>query len=133
MFIEVGQSFVEIRSFEQREYDEFAALSGDDNPIHVDPEFCRGTRFGRTLAHGMMLFSTLVGALHRRWGNGLELVEHSLRFPGPTFTGDRIELRLEVVEVDAALGRAELLTALVRDDGSVSCEGRAKLRWEVAA
>ena len=45
--------------FTQRQFDEYARLSGDDNPIHVDAAFAAGTRFGRTVAHGMFLFSVL--------------------------------------------------------------------------
>ena len=37
-------------------FDRFARLSGDDNPIHVDPAFSARTRFGRTVAHGMLLY-----------------------------------------------------------------------------
>jgi len=43
----------------QADFDAFAAVSGDDNPIHVDPEFSAHTRFGRTVAHGMLLYSRL--------------------------------------------------------------------------
>jgi 3-hydroxybutyryl-CoA dehydratase len=37
----------------------FAEISGGDNPIHVDPGYAAGSRFGRTLAHGMMLYAHL--------------------------------------------------------------------------
>ena len=39
----------------QEEFDLFARISGDDNPIHVDPEFSARTRFGRTVSHGMLI------------------------------------------------------------------------------
>ena len=41
----------------QDAFDRFAALSGDDNPIHVDPDFSARTRFGRTVSHGMLIYS----------------------------------------------------------------------------
>ena len=50
-----------VRSFTQADFDAFATLSGDDNPIHVDPEFSAGTRFGKTVAHGALLCSVLRG------------------------------------------------------------------------
>ena len=61
--IKVGDRALITRTFTQRDYDRFAALSGDDNPIHVDPEFARTTRFGRTLCHGMLLYSTLCATM----------------------------------------------------------------------
>lgn len=46
----------------QADFDRFAALSGDDNPIHCDPAFAQSHRFGATVAHGMFLWSLLPGA-----------------------------------------------------------------------
>src|SRR5210317_380667 len=47
----------------QADFDAFAELSGDDNPIHVDPAFCAKTRFGRTVSHGMLLSTVLRGLI----------------------------------------------------------------------
>ena len=44
-----GDTFVFERTLTQGDFDAFATLSGDDNPIHVDPAFAARTRFGRTL------------------------------------------------------------------------------------
>ena len=49
--------------FTQDDFNRFAALSGDDNPIHVDPEFSARTKFGRTVAHGMLLYGVISGAV----------------------------------------------------------------------
>ncbi len=51
----------------QRDFDRFAALSRDDNPIHCDPVFARGTHFGATVAHGMFLYGMICGAITRRF------------------------------------------------------------------
>ncbi|NDJ34144.1 MAG: hypothetical protein GYB64_05715, partial [Chloroflexi bacterium] len=53
----IGTVIERKRTFTQADFDLFAELSGDDNPIHVDPTFSARTRFGRTAAHGMMLYS----------------------------------------------------------------------------
>src|SRR5688500_2787 len=50
-----------VRSLSQAEFDLFARISGDNNPIHVDPEFSARTRFGRTVSHGMLLYTVLWG------------------------------------------------------------------------
>ena len=55
----VGETITRPLSFTQAQFDRFAALSGDDNPIHVDPQFAARTRFGRTVAHGMFLLSLI--------------------------------------------------------------------------
>jgi acyl dehydratase len=122
----VGDSISVKRIFTQDDYDRFARLSGDDNPIHVDPVFAARTRFGRTLAHGMLLFSTLSAAVHELFAEGgAELVEQELMFPGPTFTGEEMTIRLEVLAISARGERAEVGVTITRPDGSASLVGKS--------
>ena len=115
------------RVLTQDDFDAFARISGDDNPIHVDPAFAATTRFGRTLAHGMHLFGTLAAAMHVHFpGPGTKILDQKLKFPGPTFAGDALTVRLEVLDVDGS--DAVLSTTITRSDGSVSCEGEATVR-----
>ena len=48
MAYNVGHQETFKRSFTQQDFARFADLSGDNNPIHVDPQFSARTRFGRT-------------------------------------------------------------------------------------
>jgi len=79
----------------QHEFDAFARLSGDDNPIHVDPAFSARTRFGRTVSHGMLIYAKL-WALLRQTRPGAAHRMQTLMFPAPSFAGE--PLRLEVRE-----------------------------------
>lgn len=81
--------------FTQRQFDEYARLSGDNNPIHVDAAFAARTRFGRTVAHGMFLFSVLQAAIAREIGGPLRLQSQEFVFSAPTFTGDPLLLVLD--------------------------------------
>jgi acyl dehydratase len=82
--------------FGQADFDEFARLSGDDNPIHVDPEFCRRTRFGRPVAHGMMLFGMLDAAVNRWLELPLAVWSQELTFRAPTYADDDLVATLRV-------------------------------------
>jgi 3-hydroxybutyryl-CoA dehydratase len=81
----------------------FAGLTGDAHPIHYDDEYAKGTRFGRRLAHGLLLTSmTAVGAstlspLMER--SIVAFVEQTTRFLAPAFVGDTIKPRHEVIEL----------------------------------
>ena len=119
----VGHQLVVTRTFTQGDFDTFARLSGDDNPIHVDPEFAARTRFGRTLAHGMMLFSTISGLIRRAYDAELEAIE--LMFPGPTYVGDAMTLQLTVVSRDGA--RAEIAAHIHGPDGTPACVATARI------
>jgi 3-hydroxybutyryl-CoA dehydratase len=64
----VGQTFVgEPRIVEDEQFGLFACLTGDDHPIHYDDDFAAKTRFGKRLAHGLLLMSmTALGPLRCR-------------------------------------------------------------------
>lgn len=77
----------------QAEFDLFARLSGDDNAIHVDPEFCARNGFGRTVSHGMLIYAKLWGLLHRHKPS-LVQSRQALMFPNPAFAGEALLLTI---------------------------------------
>ena len=124
-----GQTGDLYRSFEQSDFDRFASISGDDNPIHVDPAFAARTKFGRTVAHGMLLYSVVCSVLGTRVpGPGTVQLEQELMFPNPTYTGEMIHAHVELTEIDSAAGEAGLTTVLLREDGKPGLEGRTRVR-----
>ena len=86
----------------QTDFDRFARLSGDDNPIHCDPAFAARSHFGATVAHGMMLYGCIAKGLTELVpGAAAVQLGQTLMFPNPTFVNDPIIVSL-VVEGDAA-------------------------------
>ena len=121
----IGQTFTITRTFTQADFNRFAALSGDDNPIHVDPEFSARTKFGRTVAHGMLLYGTICGAVSQHFPGAVQL-EQDLRFPSPTYTDEAITIQLTVKEINADTVRIE--ATIMRPSGQVTCEGSMVVR-----
>ncbi len=73
----------------QADFDLFAEVSGDDNPIHVDPEFSARTRFGHTVSHGMLLYSWAWALLAETFPG--RAPDHAqLMFPNPCYAGEEI-------------------------------------------
>ncbi|MCG7493268.1 MaoC/PaaZ C-terminal domain-containing protein [Thalassobius sp. Cn5-15] len=105
----------------QGDFDAFARVSGDDNAIHVDPDFCAQTTFGRTVSHGMLIYSKLWGMV-RRYDPSLRQVSQQMMFPNPAFTGE--ELLLEITE-----HRPNILTMRVTRsaDGAECLTGEAEV------
>jgi acyl dehydratase len=118
------------RRLEQSDFDRFARVSGDDNPIHVDGEFAATTRWGRTLAHGMMLYSLVVHCIRAELVPGCVELASELVFPGPTYAGHDVVIDAEVVRVDRTLGRVEV-RARVTQNGTIGCESRALVSADV--
>lgn len=126
--LQVAQGATVRRLLTQEDFDRFAALSGDDNPIHVDPDFARRTRFGRPVAHGMYLFGLICSVLGTRLpGPGTVLLAQELMFPTPTFVGEEVAVRVEV-DLVREDGWAELRTVVERPGGEPGCQGRAIVR-----
>ncbi len=81
----------------QADFDRFAKLSGDDNPIHCDPVFAARSHFGATVAHGMMLYGCICKALAEMIpGPGAVQLEQTLMFPNATFVNELITVSLAV-------------------------------------
>ncbi|WGT61277.1 MaoC family dehydratase [Variovorax paradoxus] len=59
--IEPGYRFSRTHAFDEEQVRKFAEAAGDDNPLHHDAEFARGTRFGGLIASGTHTTSLLMG------------------------------------------------------------------------
>ena len=122
--IKIGQSISVKKVFSQADFDKFAALSGDDNPIHVDPAFAARTKFGRTVAHGMLLYSTILQVLGERLpGPGTVQQSQALIFPSPTYVDEEISVELEVLALPTPKS-VEISTRIVRPNGEFGCDGK---------
>jgi acyl dehydratase len=108
----------------------FAGMTGDNHPIHYDDEYAKGTRFGRRLAHGLMLMSmTAVGAstLALQIEESIvAFVEQSGRFLAPAFIGDTIRPEHEVVALDRkrSAGLVTLRVTLTNQRGETVLDGQ---------
>ena len=112
----------------------YAALLGDDNPLHLDAAFAATTPFKRPIAHGM--FSTgLIPTIFGATIPACVYVSQTFRFLRPVFVGDTVVARVEVLKAaNRAVGRAGALhpfltcqtTVLLADTGKVAVEGEAE-------
>jgi 3-hydroxybutyryl-CoA dehydratase len=70
----------------------YADVTGDYNPIHVDPVFAASTEMKGVIAHGTMSLNLIWQALEKTLGkDALSSVELDVRFRRPVRPGDRIE------------------------------------------
>jgi len=105
----------------------FSGLTGDNHPIHYDVEYAKRTRFGRPLAHGLLLASmTALGATAAAArADGLVFIEQGCRFVKPVTVGDTVHARLTVDRVWQE-GKRQFVrfdTALVNQRGEAALEG----------
>ncbi|QIT57336.1 MaoC family dehydratase [Aquisalimonas sp. 2447] len=78
----------------------FAGVSTDFNPVHMDEEFAAGTRFQGRIAHGLLSGAYISAVLGMQLpGPGAIYLEQSFRFRAPVRIGDRVVSRAEVTEL----------------------------------
>ena len=81
----------------------FAGLSGDFNPIHMDKNFAEKTFFKKRIAHGILVFSIASGLFTQSEmnisikKNVIALMEINWKFLKPVFIDDTIHLEVEII------------------------------------
>jgi len=99
----IGAEFVtSARTITETDIINFAGISGDYNPLHIDEEFCRNTQFGTRIAHGPLIYSIATGLIFQLHLYDDTLIAFlgfdSLKFTKPVKIGDTIHARVEVIE-----------------------------------
>ena len=107
----------------------FADITGDSHPIHYDDEYVKSTRFGKRVAHGLLVTAmTAVGASTLSpllEGSMVAFVEQSSRFLKPVLIGDTISPEIEVSELipKTDVGVLRLTTRVKNQRGEIVLEG----------
>lgn len=123
----VGMTDVYSRTVTESDIVLFCGISGDTNPLHLNREYAARTRFGGTIAHGMLsasFISTVLGT--KLPGPGAIYVSQNCRFRAPVRAGDTVVARATVTELVAERRQARLETTC-RVDGKVVIDGEAML------
>jgi 3-hydroxybutyryl-CoA dehydratase len=112
---------------------DFAALTGDSHPQHVDPEWAAGSRFGEQIAHGLLVLSFAVGLLPldpdrvvalRRVGDAV--------FKQPVKIGDALHVEGEITrtqELDPEHGLVDARLRIVNQHGRLAVRASVELVW----
>ena len=119
MKFKVGDSAEITKTIEQADINAFADVTGDHNPVHVDETFAQTTRFGRTIAHGMLTASLISSVLANKLpGPGSVYLGQTLKFVAPVYPGDQITARVTVKEIreDKAIVKLETICVNQRDE-----------------
>ena len=127
--MEVGAELRSItRTVDQANISAYAEASGDFNPIHIDEEFARATRFGGTIAHGMMIAAMLSELMATEFaGDWTNTGQLKIRFRSPVKPGDTVTAHGEVSRVrEVAEGARITCSVGIRtDNGDSAITGNA--------
>lgn len=128
--VAAGQEWESLgRTVTQADVVNFAGLSGDFNPIHLDHEFAKTALFRQPIAHGLLVFSMAsgLGTNSPPMRTLAFLSIHEWQFRAPVFIGDTIRVRTRVREKELrARGRRGVITwerRIVNQAGKVVQDG----------
>jgi acyl dehydratase len=126
--IEVGRKQRLERVMTAADVDAFGHLSGDLNPLHMDETFATRTPFGRRVVHGL-LTGALVSTAHTQLtGPGFAYVGQELKFLGPVFIGDTVNVEVTVVGKKDAKRILILDTVVNKQSGEKVLAGLSALK-----
>ena len=126
--IEIGlEHHFEICINEKLEED-FAKISGDFNPLHMNEEYAKETKFKKRVCHGMLLgsfFSRLIG-MYLPGKNALYFSQN-LNFIEPCFIGDVVIVKGKITDKSEATKMIKIETTIKNDAGKILVEGIAQV------
>ena len=124
--INVGDTATYSRLVTEREVELFAAVSGDHNPVHLDPEYAATTQFGECIAHGMLTGAFISAAIAMELpGPGTIYLGQKLQFRAPVTLGDTLTVELEITEKHASKPWLTISTIVNNQNGKEVCRGEA--------
>jgi acyl dehydratase len=106
---------------------QFAEMSGDFNPIHLDDEYAKTTRFGRRIAHGMIVAALFSRAMNDNLGQGGIYLGQTLKFVNPVYIDDVLTISMTVTGFRKEKGIAVAETVATNANGDICVKGDATL------
>jgi 3-hydroxybutyryl-CoA dehydratase len=121
----VGMRESLMRTVMDSDITDFATVTGDHNPIHLNEAYAAQSPFGQRIAHGLFTASLISAVLGTRLpGPGAVYLSQTLQFLAPVKIGDVVTAAAEVVELVENRNRARLFCECVCD-GQPVLEGEA--------
>ena len=126
MDLKIGDKFSTSREVTDELIRKFAEVSGDYNPIHLDEEFAKTTRFGRRIAHGMLSGAFISAVLGNEFKERkIVYLSQTMRFTAPVFVGDTVTTTGTINNIRESRGIVTLETVCTNQNGEVLVKGEA--------
>ncbi len=124
--LKVGDSTQFSKTITEKDINDFARVTGDFNPVHLDQGYAEKTIFKGRIAHGLLsvgLLSSILGNILP--GHGTIYLSHEIKFLAPVRIGDTITAKVEVLELIHEKHRAKFRTTCTNQDGKLVVDGIA--------
>ena len=109
--LKIGDTYETTFIISQEQVNQFAALSGDQNPIHIDAEFAAGTSFKSPIVHGIFSATVISRILGMEFpGPGTFYLNQTLSFKRAVYPGKVYAAKLEIIDIKEGKHTATIRT-----------------------
>ena len=124
--IKIGDTASLSKFITQEDVEAFAQISNDLNPVHLDDSFAARSRFGKRIAHGMLVGGLISGVIGTKLpGPGTIYLSQTMRFKKPVFFEDTITAFVKVTNIREDKPIITLDTQCINQNHEVVIEGEA--------
>jgi len=125
----VGQKATFEKRIMKEDVLDFARITGDNNPIHLNDKYAKNSIFGKPIVHGMLcsglISSVLAGELP---GDGTIYLGQELKFIAPVFHGDLLVAEVEIEDIIVDKKHIILKTTVRKENNTIVIEGKARVK-----
>lgn len=124
--LEIGQSASFTKTVTEADCYNYAGVSGDFNPAHINEAYAEKTFFKSRIAHGMLSAGFISAVLGTKLpGPGTIYMSQDLKFLKPVYFGDTITAECTVDEIIKEKNRVVLKTVCTNQKGEIVIDGKA--------
>ena len=125
MKFEIGQSASFSKTITETDIVNFAGISGDFNPVHINDIAAASSRFGKRICHGALVnsfISTVLGMYMP--GPGTIYMSQESKFIKPVYVNDTVTAICEIISISDK-GKAEISTTVINQNNEIVVQGKA--------
>lgn len=124
--IKIGDNASLSRTITEAHIVNFAGITGDFNPVHVDAEYAQQSMFGERISHGMLMAGLISAVLGMQLpGSNAIYLSQDLKFTAPVKIGDTVTVTATVTEKRDDKRIIKLRTTVSNQKGEMVVDGNA--------
>jgi len=129
--MKIGQELISVnKKIDKKMVEDYADISGDHNPIHLNSDYAKDTIFNHTIAHGMLLISSISEMMllnfNYQWTESGKL---KIKFRNPLYVGESMNCKGKITKIETDNDRTLVTSEVMctNEEGKILISGIATI------